>query len=208
MIRIFLADDHPLVRQGLRRAIEAQPDMSVVGEASDGWQVLQAENRDAWDVLVLDLSLPRISGMEVLRRLRIELPNLPILVLSMYSEEQYASRLLAEGAAGYLSKDQDPAEVLAAIRTVAAGRTSFSSEVLSQLRRGQPERPHERLSAREFQVFMQLIAGRSVSDIASELNVSGSTVSNHVMKIREKLGARTVGEIIRYAHQVGLLGPS
>lgn len=208
MIRIFIADDHPIVRQGLRRAIEAQPDMSVVGEASDGWQVLQAESRAAWDVLVLDLSLPRISGMEVLRRLHAELPNLPILVLSMYSEDQYASRLLAEGAAGYLSKDQDPAEVLAAIRTVAAGRTSFSSEVMTQLRRGQAERPHDRLSSREYQVFMLLIAGRAVSDIAAELNVSGSTVSNHVMKIREKLGARTVGEIIRYAHQVGLLGPS
>jgi DNA-binding NarL/FixJ family response regulator len=123
----------------------------------------------------------------------------------MYPEEQYAHRMLAEGAAGYLSKDQGPADVLAAIRAVASGRTYFSSEVTDQLRRRQPEQPHERLSAREYQVFMLLIAGRAVSDIAAELNVSGSTVSNHVMKIREKLGARTVGEVIRYAHRAGLL---
>ena len=96
MIRIFLADDHPIVRQGVRRMLDEQPDMTVVGEASDGWQVLNAEGRASWDVLVLDLSLPRLGGMEVLRRLRVELPGLRVLVLSMYAEEQYAGRLLAE----------------------------------------------------------------------------------------------------------------
>lgn len=205
MIRIFLADDHPIVRQGVRRTIEEQPDMSVVGEASDGWQVLNADDRGSWDVLVLDLSLPTLSGIEVLRRLHAELPRLRILVLSMYAEEQYAGRLLAEGAAGYVSKDEAPSVVLDAIRAVAAGRAWFSPEVLNGLQRHRTEQPHERLSAREYQVFTLLVAGRSVSEIAAELNVSGSTVSNHVTKIREKLGARTVGEIIRYAHQAGFL---
>lgn len=205
MIRIFLADDHPIVRQGVRRTIEEQPDMTVVGEASDGWQVLNADDRAAWDVLVLDLSLPTISGIEVLRRLHAELPRLRILVLSMYAEEQYAGRLLSEGAAGYVSKDEAPSVVLDAIRAVAARRAWFSPEVLSGLQRPRTEQPHERLSAREYQVFTLLVAGRSVSEIAAELNVSGSTVSNHVMKIREKLGVRTVGEIIRYAHQAGFL---
>ncbi len=205
MIRIFLADDHPIVRQGVRRTIEEQPDMTVVGEASDGWQVLNAADRASWDVLVLDLSLPTISGIEVLRRLHAELPLLRVLVLSMYAEEQYAGRLLAEGAAGYVSKDEPPSAVLAAIRTVAAGRAWFSPEVLNALQHGRTEQAHERLSAREYQVFTLLVAGRSVSEIASELNVSGSTISNHVTKIREKLGARTVGEIIRYAHKAGFL---
>lgn len=205
MIRIFLADDHPIVRQGVRRTIEEQPDMTVVGEASDGWQVLHADDRASWDVLVLDLSLPTISGIEVLRRLHAELPRLRILVLSMYAEEQYAGRLLAEGAAGYVSKDEAPSVVLDAIRAVAARRAWFSPEVLNGLQRQRTEQPHERLSAREYQVFTLLVAGRSVSEIAAELNVSGSTVSNHVTKIREKLGARTVGEIIRYAHQAGFL---
>ncbi len=205
MIRIFLADDHPIVRQGVRRTIEEQPDMTVVGEASDGWQVLNADDRASWDVLVLDLSLPTISGIEVLRRLHAELPRLRVLVLSMYAEEQYAGRLLAEGAAGYVSKDEAPSVVLDAIRTVAAGRAWFSPEVLGALQHRRTEQAHERLSAREYQVFTLLVAGRSVSEIAAELNVSGSTVSNHVTKIREKLGARTVGEIIRYAHQAGFL---
>lgn len=205
MIRIFLADDHPIVRQGVRRTIEEQPDMTVVGEASDGWQVLNADGRASWDVLVLDLSLPTISGIEVLRRLHAELPRLRVLVLSMYAEEQYASRLLAAGAAGYVSKDEPPSAVLAAIRAVAAGRAWFSPEVLEALQHRRPEQAHERLSAREYQVFTLLVARRSVSEIASELNVAGSTVSNHVTKIREKLGARTVGEIIRYAHQAGFL---
>lgn len=205
MIRIFLADDHPIVRQGIRRTIEEQPDMTVVGEASDGWEVLHADDRASWDVLVLDLSLPTLSGIEVLRRLHAELPRLRILVLSMYAEEQYAGRLLAEGAAGYVSKDEAPSVVLDAIRAVAARRAWFSPEVLSGLQRHRTELPHERLSAREYQVFTLLVAGRSVSEIAAELNVSGSTVSNHVTKIREKLGARTVGEIIRYAHQAGFL---
>ncbi|MFO0626112.1 MAG: response regulator transcription factor [Polyangiales bacterium] len=144
-----------------------------------------------------------MSGMEVLRRVRAETPSLRVLVLSMYAEEQYAPRLLAEGAAGYVSKDDPPAEVLAAIRAVAGGRVWFSAELLARAGKGGPDVPHERLSAREYQVFTLLAAGRSVSEIAAELNVTGSTVSNHVAKVREKLGARTNGEVIRYAHRAG-----
>lgn len=210
MIRIFLADDHPIVRQGLRKLLEQQPDLQVVGEASDGRQVLLAEGRASWDVLVLDLSLPRVSGTEVLRRLRQELPRLHIVVLSMYPEDQYGPRMIDEGAAAYLSKELPPEELLKAVRTVAAGGTYRSPGVAEPLRPGRhgeaAKLPHRNLSAREHQVFTLLFQGRTVSEIAAELDLSVSTVSNHVAKIKEKLGARSVVEIVTYAHRVGLLG--
>lgn len=205
MIRIFVADDHPVVRQGIRRMLEQHADLVVAGEAADGWQVLHAEDRATWDVLVLDLSLPKIGGLEVFRRLRAELPALRILVLSMYPEEQYAPRLLLEGAAGYLSKDRDPDEVLAAIRAVAAGGSAFSADVLERARSPHAAKPHERLSAREYQIFTLVVQGRTVSEIAAELAISASTVSNHLMKVREKLGVGSIAEIVRYAHGAGLL---
>jgi DNA-binding NarL/FixJ family response regulator len=208
VIRVFLADDHAIVRHGLRQLIAAQPDMQLVGEASDGRQVLTAAGRSSWDVLVLDLSLPRVNGTEVLRRLRVELPRLRILVLSMYPESQYAARLLREGAAAYLSKTHAPEEVLAAVRAVARGGTYVSATIAEELRAADDggEPPHASLSAREYQVFTLIFQGSRVSDIAAELDLSASTVSNHVARIKEKLGARSIAEIVNYAHRAGLVG--
>ncbi len=209
MIRVFLADDHSIVREGLRKLIEQDGDMTVVGEAADGRAVLSAPNRESWDLLVLDLSLPKVGGVEVLRRLREELPRLKTVVLSMYPEDQYGLRLLKEGAAAYISKDTDSAELVRAIRVVAAGGTYLSEGLAQQMRlggAGRAEAPHTTLSAREHQVFTLLFQGRAVSDIAAELGLSVSTVSNHVARIKEKLGARTIAEIVTYAHRAGLVG--
>jgi DNA-binding NarL/FixJ family response regulator len=210
MIRVFLADDHPIVRQGLRLLIDQQPDMEVVGEAADGRQVLLAEGRDRWDVLVLDLSLPRVNGIEVLRRLRVERPALKVVILSMYPEEQYARRMVAEGARAFLSKQLGPETLLAALRAVAAGEryvgpggADFDPDAAA---REPPRMPHDSLSAREHQVFTLLLEGRTVTEVAAELDILVSTVSNHVSKVKEKLGARTIGEVVAYAHRAGLIG--
>lgn len=208
MIRIYLADDHAILRQGLRKLLDEAPDMQITGESPDGRHVLQAMEEVECDVLLLDLSLPRVSGIEVLRRLKISRPALRILVLSMYSEEQYALRMMREGAAGYVSKDRPADDLIAAIRQVAANRTYVSPELSARVRSGaeDPQRPaHESLSAREYQVFHLLVQGRGVTDIAAELNLSKSTISTYVQHIKEKLNVRTVGEIIRYAHQSGII---
>ncbi len=211
MIRIFIADDHAIVRQGLRQLIEQQPDMRVVGEASDGRAVLLAQDKDLWDVLILDLSLPKVAGIEVLRRLRQDVPRLRIVVLSMYPEDQYGLRLIQEGAAAYLSKDLDVTEVIQALRVVGSGGTYLSHGLAEQMRQGglgRAKTPHASLSAREHQVFTLILQGRTVSDIASELNLSVSTVSNHVAKVKEKLNAPTIADIVNYAHRAGLVNPS
>lgn len=211
MIRVFLADDHAVVREGLERVLSATSDMTVAGMAADGRQVLLAAEQGAeWDVVVLDLSLPRLSGTEVLRRLRALRPSLPILILSMYPEDQYAVRLMREGASAYLSKERPLEELLAAIRLLAAGGgTYLTARQTSQLvaEPQESERPpHARLSAREHQVFVLIINGHTVSEIAAELDLSTSTVSTHLGRIKEKLGARSVAEIVSYAHRAGLVG--
>jgi DNA-binding NarL/FixJ family response regulator len=208
MIRIYLADDHVIMRQGLRKLLREAPDMVVTGESGDGRQVLLAMEATECDVLLLDLSLPRVSGIEVLRRLQQTRPALRIVVLSMYAEEQYALRMVRAGAAGYVSKDRPADELLAAIRKAAAGGTYISPRLAGRVQTGEddPQRPaHESLSAREHQVFDLLAQGRAVTDIAAELNLSKSTISTYVQHIKEKLNVRTVGEIIRYAHQAGII---
>jgi DNA-binding NarL/FixJ family response regulator len=204
MIRLFIADDHAIVRYGLRRLLEEQGDMTVVGEATTGRQVLLAEDRG--DVLLLDLSLPQVGGIEVLRRLQKEAPRLRVVVLSAYPEEQYALHALREGAVAYVHKDEPPGSLLSAIRSAASGGSRVPEAVLGQLRRQREPLPHERLSPREYQAFMLLIQGRTVTEIAAELNITASTVSNYVTHIKEKLQTRSIGETINYAHRSGLVG--
>ncbi len=199
MIRIFVADDHAIVRRGLRELVAQTADLTVVGEADDGHAVLSAYAPGLWDVLVLDLSLPRLSGSEVIRRLRERDRKLPILVLSMYSEAQYGRRLIDEGANAYMSKDHPAEEILVAIRTVATRGVRQSAE--------QPaieKRAHHDLTAREFQILILMCQSRTQIEIAAELNISASTVGTHVAKIRTKLGARTNGDILTYAVRAGL----
>jgi len=207
MIKIFLADDHVVVRHGLRRLLEDTDDLQLVGETSRGREVLERAPLEGWDVLVLDLSLDDVGGIEILRRLRADVPALPVLVLSMYPESEYAVRILKMGAAGYLSKGRSSAELLEAIRTVASGRryvTSTAADALLEAGPGRSVEPHERLSEREMQVFLLVARGKAPGDIAAELDISASTVSSHLAHIREKLGARTNGELLTYAFRAGL----
>lgn len=210
MIRVYLADDHAIMRQGLVNLLREARDMSVIGECGDGRQVLLAMEQEQLpcDVLVLDLSLPRVGGVEVLRRLVQSRPALRVIILSMYAEEQYALRMVRAGAAGYVCKDRPAEDLLQAIRAAAAGKVYLSPRIAASVQAGQEDeqRPgHESLSSREYQVFELLAQGRAVTEIAAELNLTKSTISTYVLHIKEKLHVRTLGEIIRYAHQAGLV---
>lgn len=208
MIRVFLADDHVLVRDGLRRILDHTEGVQVVGEASDGQAALEELSTTPCDVLVLDLNMPGLGGIDVLRHVKAAHPRLAVLVLSMYAEDQYAARLLRAGASGYLAKGRSSDELVEAIRKVAAGGRHVTPEVaehLLSLAEGGAAAPHEGLSQREHQVFMLLAQGRSPSDIAAELSVGASTVSTYIARIKKQLGAQTIGDIVRYASRVGLL---
>lgn len=199
-----------MVRHGLRLMLEATEQMVVVGMATDGLAVLSAPEIERSDVVILDLSLPRMSGAEVLRRLRERWPELPIILLSMYPEDNYAIHLLKEGASAYLSKDRPPEDLIAAIRKVVRGGTYLTDTIAEQaLRTGNHEGdpPHLRLSPREQEVFRLIVQGRSVSEIAAEMDLNVSTISNHLRRIKEKLDARTIADIVGYAHRVGISGP-
>jgi DNA-binding NarL/FixJ family response regulator len=208
MIRLLLADDHAIIRDGVRRVLDTHTDLEVVGEAEDGASLLAMLDAGEPDVLVLDLSLPDIGGVELVRRLREERPHLPILVLTMYPEDQLALHLFELGVRAYLSKSRSSDELVSAIRAVHAGG-EYVTATLERLRGAVKDRadvqPHQRLSTREYQVFLLLIQGKTVSEISHTLELNISTVSNHVAGIREKLGCASLGEILRYAHRAGLL---
>jgi DNA-binding NarL/FixJ family response regulator len=204
MIRVFLADDHGVVRDGLRRLIADTDDMQVVGEAADGNEVVRRAAEEEWDVLLLDLSLPGISGMEILARLKQIRPNLRALVLSMYPEDQHGPHLLRAGAAGYLAKGRSGIELLEALRKVAAGGTYVTDVVARHLIAGEAA-PHEELSRREYEIFMMILRGRSQLEIAADLKLAGTTVNTYVARIRQKFGARSVNDIIQYAHRHKLI---
>ncbi|HNC96682.1 MAG TPA: response regulator transcription factor [Myxococcota bacterium] len=208
MIRIVVADDHPLLRSGLRRVFEAQPDMKLVAEAQDGAEILTRLADHPCDVLILDLSLPYLRGLDLVRAVAERHPALRILIYSVQPEDHLSLHLLDAGAAGYLSKDRSVEELLRAIRTVARG-DRYLSATLRNLETqvvGEPEgAPHQRFSVREVEVFQLLVRGMSVSGIAEELEIQASTASNHMARIREKLGVSTNGEVLLYAFRAGLL---
>jgi two-component system invasion response regulator UvrY len=209
MIRVLVADDHAVVRRGLLQVLEEVPAMIVAGEAATGCQVLQAVQREDYDVLVLDIAMPDGGGLEVLRQLKSLKPDLPVLILSMYSEKQYALRTLKAGAAGYLTKESAPDELIAAILKVARGGryvTRSLAEELAAAWGGELEQePHETLSDREYQVMCLLAAGYTVTEIATELSLSVKTVSTYRARMMDKLGLKRTAEIIRYALERGLV---
>jgi len=208
LTRIVIADDHAIVREGLKRIVSEAADLRVVGEAADGTEVMQRVRGDEFDVLVLDLSMPGRSGMELIRLVKSERPRLRVLVLSMHQEMQYAVRAIKAGASGYLTKESAPAQLELAIRKIAAGGAYISAEVAEQLALGaMPGRsaaPHENLSDREFQVFRMLVDGLSVTDIAERLNLSVKTVSTHKANLMQKMGLQNPSELFRYAIRHGL----
>jgi DNA-binding NarL/FixJ family response regulator len=198
MIQVFLADDHAIVRDGMRKHINEQLDMRVVGECGDGGEVLERAQKEHWDLLLLDLSLPTVPGIEIVEKLRVLKPSLPIIVLSMYPENQHGPHLMRMGASAYLSKGRAPLEILTAIRRVASGKQYLTAEVAGRLNSGQ-EAPHEKLSPRELEILRLFCRGTSPSDIATALDVSQSTVSTYLSRIRDKLGVESNAAMIQYA---------
>ena len=211
MIRIVIADDHAIVREGLKRIVSAGEDMEVTAEAADGAEVMQRVRELEFDVLVLDLSMPGRSGMELIKLARAEQPHLRILVLSMHQELQYAVRAIKSGASGYLTKESAPAELLQALRKIAGGGAYVTSEVAQQLALGAMPggavASHESLSPREFEVFRLLAAGLSVTETATRLSVSVKTVSTHKANMMQKLSLHNQSELVRYAIRHGLADP-
>ena len=209
MIRVVIADDHTILREGLRQLLTSAPDMQVVGEAADGFEVMARVRGEPFDVLILDMSMPGRSGIELIKLVKAERPKLRILVLSMHEEEQYAVRAIKAGASGYVTKDSAATQLVNAIRKVATGGAFISAEVAEQLALGaMPDAQgplHAKLSDREYEVFLLLVAGVSVSDIAARLNLSAKTVSTHKARLMEKLGMDNQADLVRYAlrHNLG-----
>jgi DNA-binding NarL/FixJ family response regulator len=203
MIRVIIADDHTILREGLKQLLQAASDIEVVGEAVDGNEALQRVRATELDVLLLDLSMPGRSGMELIKLVKSEKPRVRVLVLSMHGEHQYAVRAIKAGASGYLTKDSAATQLLSAIRKVAGGGAFISAEVAEQLALGAMPAveglPHTALSDREYQVFRMLVDGKGISEIADALNLSVKTVSTHKARLMQKMGMSTQTELIRYA---------
>ena len=212
MIRVLLADDHRIVRAGLKELLSETGDIAVAGEANDGTEALARIREDEYDVAVLDMSMPGRSGIELIRQVKQEKPRLPILVLSMHSEEQYAVRALKAGASGYLTKESAADQLVTAIRRIAAGGAFVTPETAQRLaldlNGAAAAAPHTLLSDREFQVFRFIAGGRTVSDIAKQLSLSVKTISTHKTRIMRKMGLANQTELIRYAIEHRLLDDS
>lgn len=206
--RVFVADDHALFREGVKSLLAEESDLVVAGESGSAKETLDRVRNDAFDILLLDISLPDGSGIDLLHQIRPHKPDLPILILSMHPEEQYAVSLLRAGASGYITKDAVPQQVVQAIRTLLQGRKYISPAVAHILAEdiGSDRRPpHEQLSEREFQVFCKLAAGHSVGNIAEELFLSNKTVSTYRARILEKMNAKSNADLTYYAIKNGLI---
>lgn len=203
MKRILVADDHTIVREGLKQILAKSGDLVVAGEAANGNDVLKLVREQEWDVLVTDMSMPGRSGIELIKLVKEARPKLPVLVLSMYGEEQYAVRAIRAGASGYLNKESASDQLVTAIRKIAAGGVHVSAAVAEALvqnvRGANRAAPHEALSDREFQVLRLIASGNSVTDIAAQLNLSPKTVSTHKTRLLEKMNMTNQAELIRYA---------
>jgi two-component system invasion response regulator UvrY len=209
MIRILIADDHAIVREGLKQIVAETSDMVVTGEAWDGRTALDLARNCGCDVVLLDIAMPGRGGMDTLGQIKEERPDLPVLILSIYPEEQYAVRALKAGAAGYITKESAPEELVGAIRKAAAGGKYVSPYLAEQLAyqlEGHGQRPpHETLSDREFQVMQLLASGKTVGRIAADLSLSVKTISTNRARILKKMGMKTNAELTYYAVKAGLV---
>lgn len=208
-IRIVIADDHALVRSGLRQLLDEQPDLRVVGEAGSGREALELLRTLAVDVLVMDIAMPDRNGIDALAALHARAVAVPVLILTGLPEVHYALAMLRQGAAGFLGKDCDPDDIVTAIRTLARGRRYISASVAERLAeglgRGAEGPPHERLSERELQVFVRLARGETVGQLALSLALSVKTISTYRTRVLEKLGLATNSDLTYYALNCGLI---
>ena len=209
MIKILIADDHAIVREGLKQIVSETTDIAVKGEAINGQQVIELVRTNDWDVVLLDIAMPGRGGIDTLKQLKLEKPTLPVLVLSMYPEEQYAVRALKAGASGYLTKESAPEELIAAIQKVSHGGKYISSSLAEKLAIGvgkEIEKPlHEKLSDREYQVVLMLASGKTVKEIADELSLSIKTISTNRARALRKMGMKTNAELTYYVIKQGLI---
>lgn len=209
-IHVLIADDHAIVRQGLKQILSETDDLVVAGEADDGVEAIQLARQQEWNVFLLDVSMPNRNGIDTLKQLKKEFPKLPVLILSMHPEEQYAVRALKAGASGYLTKQSAPEQLVTAIRQVAGGRKYVSPTVAMQLADAiandsdSEQPPHELLSDREYEVLKLIAAGRTLTQIAEELNLAVATISTFRARILTKLGLASTAELIRYGLEHGL----
>jgi two-component system, NarL family, invasion response regulator UvrY len=209
MIKILIADDHPVVRQGLARILAKDPELSVVDEVGNGAEVVDKVRRGGYDVILLDVSLPGMNGLEVLKQLRIDMPKLPVLMLSVHPEEQYAIRALKAGASGYLTKASAPEELVTAIKTLAKGRQyitpSLGERLAAEVRDlADKKPPHEALTDREYDVLCRLGRGQTGGEIAADLSLSAKTVSTYRARILSKMGMSNNAQLMRYVLEQGL----
>jgi DNA-binding NarL/FixJ family response regulator len=208
--KILIADDHPIVRAGFKQVISDMPDMLVADEAANGQEVLNYIRKKDYDLVLLDISMPGRSGLEVLKDLKSEKPKLPVLILSIYPEEQYAIRALRAGASGYMTKASAPNELIAAIRKISEGGKYISASLAEKLAYyldGDASKPpHETLSDREYQVMLMIASGKTVTEIADELCLSVKTISTYRTHILDKMKMKNNAEITLYAVQNKLVG--
>jgi len=207
VIRVMLADDHQLVREGIKQLLAAASDIHVAAEAGNGDDALAQVKAAEFDVVVLDMSMPGLSGIDLVKRVRLEKPKQKILVLSMHGESQYAARALKAGASGYLTKDSASSQLVGAIRKIAAGGVHITEAVAAQLvaaPAAQDAASHTLLSDREFEVFRQLVDGKGITEIADRLNLSVKTVSTHKTRILQKMNLNGTADLVRYALEHGL----
>ena len=210
MIRIIIVDDHTVVRRGLKQILSEESDMSVVGEAHTAQEMLELVRKQQCDVIVADISMPGRSGLDVLKELKQDRPKLPVLVLSMHPEDQYAVRALKLGASGYMTKESAPEELVKAIRKVVSGgryvSPSLAEKLALDLAVDTDRSPHETLSEREHQVFTMIARGKTVKEIADELALSVKTISTYRTRILEKMAMKNNAELIHYAISNRLVG--
>lgn len=203
MIKILIADDHAIVREGLKQIVADTSDMIVTAEASDGHEVLALLSKNNYDVVVLDMAMPGLTGLDILKQIKRETPKLPVLILSVHPEEQYAVRSLKAGASGYLTKESAPDELITAIRKVSMGgkyiTSSLAEKLAFELEVDAEKPPHKTLSDREFQVMCMIAKGRTIKNIAEELFLSPKTVSTYRFRILEKMKMKSNEELTHYA---------
>lgn len=205
MINVLIADDHPVVRQGIKQILAEDSEIGELGEAKNSHEVMEQIRKNSWDVIILDITMPGRGGLDTLKEIKSEKPKLPVLILSIHPEDQYAVRALKAGAAGYLTKESAPDDLIKAIKKVNIGGKYISNTLAEKLalhlERDAQKQPHESLSDREYQVLCMIASGKKVKDIAESLSLSVKTISTYRARILEKMKMKSNADLIHYAIQ-------